>query len=187
MKSFFDDAREWAEGRLPFLRLVLLIYLGYAWVRHLGNPMYGSWFDMLNLGIHELGHFVFMPFGRFLEIAGGSIFQCLVPVISIFIFYRQRDYFAIAISFGWLSTNFFDVATYIADARYTNLPLVSPFGACDVVHDWNWLLSRMGMLKSCWAIARWVRIMGSLSMLICLLFGGWLVWCMFRTLKDNRK
>lgn len=182
MKFFIADAREWADGRLPFIRLLLLVYLAYVGFRHMGNPMYNSWFGGLNLGIHELGHIVFRFFGYFIMIAGGSILQCLVPIISIFMFYRQRDFFAIAVSFGWLSTNLFYVATYIADARPMCLPLVSPFGG-EVVHDWHYLLGATGLLNYDQTIAFIVRIAAAGSMLLCLVFGGWLVWRMLRSFR----
>ncbi|MBN2541438.1 hypothetical protein JXI42_01075 [bacterium] len=177
--EFLSDARSWVKGRLPYIRLLLWVYLLYAGIRHISNPLYGSWFDPLNLGIHELGHFVFMPFGKFLEIAGGSILQCLVPIISIFMFYKQKDYFAISVSFGWFSTNLFDVATYIGDARDMELPLVSPFGVEHVIHDWNYLLRKMGIITLDDTIATLVRILGAASMLLCLALGGWLIWLMF--------
>lgn len=45
---------------------------------------------MLNLGIHELGHMLFRPAGEFLCIAGGTILQLLIPIISVFMFVRQQ-------------------------------------------------------------------------------------------------
>jgi len=115
-------------------------------------------------------------------VAGGSILQCLVPIISIFIFYRQRDFFAISISFGWLSTNLFYIATYIADSRSMSLPLVSPFG-CEPLHDWNYILGKMGMLNYDTALASFIRLMAIVSMLICLVYGGWLVWLMLKSFR----
>jgi len=184
MKTFIDNSRKWADGRFPVIRLLLLIYLAYVGIHHLGNPIYSSWFGGLNLGIHELGHIVFTFCGRFIMMAGGSILQCLVPIISIFMFYRQRDFFAITISFGWLSTNLFYVATYIADSRSMSLPLVSPFGS-EPVHDWNYLLGKMGMLNYDATIASLVRFAAVISMLICLIYGGWLVWCMLKSFKSD--
>ena len=186
MKTFIDDSRKWAKGRFPFFRLLLLIYLTYVGIHHIGNPVYSSWFGGLNLGIHELGHMVFSFFGKFIMVAGGSILQCLVPIISIFIFYRQRDFFAISISFGWLSTNLFYVATYIADSRSMSLPLVSPFG-CEPLHDWNYILGKMGMLNYDTALASFIRLMAIVSMLICLVYGGWLVWLMLKSFNANFK
>jgi len=185
MSSFFTNAHAWCAGRVPYGRALLLAYFLYIGVRHIASASYNSLFKMLNLGIHELGHFVFAFFGEFLQIAGGTILQCLVPIISMFMFYRQRDFFAIAIAFGWLSTNLFDVATYMADARDMMLPLVSPFGGEDIVHDWNYLLSALGLLEWDTRLAFLVRVAAVVSMLICLIFGGWLIGNMVKVKEEQ--
>lgn len=181
IKSFFSDANDWCVGRKWLLRLLLLIFFAYIFIRLISNPDYQSIFKPINLAIHELGHFIFGVFGEFLGIAGGSILQCLVPIISMFMFYFQRDYFAIASSFGWLSTNLYEVATYIADARALELPLVSPFAGNEIIHDWNYLLEHTGLLLYDTKIAFIVRTFGFFSMLLCLTFGAWLIYNMFRS------
>lgn len=172
---------EWCVGRVWWGRAVLLIFFGYVGVCHYMDPTYESIFKGLNLGLHELGHMVFAPFGEFMGIAGGSLFQCLVPLIGMTMFRLQRDYFGIAVAFGWLSTNLFDVATYAEDARSMELPLVSPFGGGgEIIHDWNWLLMATNALQYDHAIAQLLRLSGVTCMLICVLFGAWLCWEMFR-------
>ena len=185
-QDFFDDVSHWCRGKIWYFRAIVLLFFLYIFLRHLANPMYNSIFKGLNLGIHELGHFVFVFFGRFIEIAGGTILQLLVPLIAIFMFYKQRDYFAIAFSFGWLSTNLFDVATYIADARARALPLVSPGSSEYIIHDWNYLLRRMGLLKMDTTIAFFTRVLAVVSMLICLGFGTWIILKMIQ-LDDTPK
>ena len=174
LSSFFRDARSWCYGRSPYLRAVLLLFFAYIGVRHILDSRYNSIFFGLNLGIHECGHFAFGLLGEFIGIAGGSIMQCLIPILSIGMFYKQRDFFAIAIAFGWLATNLFYVATYIADARAMALPLVSPFGA-ECVHDWNYLLGRMGILEWDGTIAFFVRVIAVGCVAVCLASGGWLL------------
>jgi len=166
--------KRWWGWRLPFL-----LFFAYILVRHLASPDYQSIFKGLNLGIHELGHFVFGFLGEFMGVAGGTLLQCLVPIGSMAMFLRQRDFFAIAVCFGWLSTNLFDVATYAGDARAMELPLVSP-GVGDVIHDWNYLLGQTGLLKADQTIAFLFRAGGVLTMLVCLIAGGWLLWKMAR-------
>ncbi len=182
LKAIYEESIEWCQGRVWFLRLAVLIFFGYVFFNHLNSSSYQSIFKGLNLGIHELGHYIFAFLGRFLEIAGGTLAQCLAPVISMALFFRiQRDFFAVAFCFGWLGTNFFDVATYAADARAMQLPLVSPGGGGGyITHDWNYLLGRMGMLEWDSAIAFLFRAGGVVAMLICLVGGGWLVWNMMR-------
>ena len=145
--------------------------------------MYESYVGALNFGIHELGHVVFRPFGEFVMILGGSLFQCLVPVIAFAMFVKQGDYFAQAFAFGWLSTNLFSVATYCADARSMLIPLLS-IGGGDVYHDWNYILDRLGLLRFDHALAFLMRVAAVVSMLVFLGVGSWLVSIMIRTRGD---
>lgn len=181
-----DDALVWCKERNWLVRLPLLIFFIYALVRHLSDPLYTSILGSLNLGIHELGHFVFMFMGEFLGIAGGTILQLSIPLFGIYNFLRQDDLFASTLCLGWLSTNFFNIAVYAADARKLELPLVSPFGGGDgdVYHDWEYLLSKMNILEYDMLIAAIFRIMGIVSMAICLFAGSWLLWQM---IKNSRK
>jgi len=179
--AFRTEALDWCRGRNWYVRVPFLIWLAYVLVRHLSNPMYSSILGALNLGLHEFGHLVFSPFGQFLQILGGSLFQVFAPIFGIFNFYRQEDFFAIALSFGWFSTSLFDMARYVSDARTMNLPLVSPFGGGDdAIHDWNFLLSRLGLLQLDTKLAFLVKCIATLSMLVCLVFGAWLLWQMYK-------
>ncbi|MCK5832154.1 hypothetical protein KAH81_00630 [bacterium] len=147
--------------------------------------MFNSIFKGLNLGIHELGHYLFLPFGHFLHMAGGTITQLAAPIVSVFLFYRQRDYFAIAVCFGWLSTNFYDIGVYVADARAQELPLVTPFGG-EAMHDWFYLLNKLNLLSWDIGLGKLNRFLGSVSMLICLIYGGWLVYWMIKTFRVEK-
>ena len=175
-------ASEWCEGRLWWARLPLWLYFVYVLIRHTLVPgPYRSVFDSMNLGIHELGHVIFRPFGDFLGVAGGTITQCLAPTISVFVFHRQRDYFGIAVCFCWLATNLWGVAVYMADARTLALPLVAPgmglmpSGDGPIMHDWNVLLGNHGLLQYTTLFAGIVSIAAALTMLVGLAFGGWLL------------
>ncbi|UCC95955.1 MAG: hypothetical protein JSW40_04195, partial [Candidatus Omnitrophota bacterium] len=63
-----------------------------------------------------------------------------------------------------------------------SLPLVSPFAGA-MIHDWNYLLSRMGLLAYDARIAFFIRVGAVLSMLVCLVSGGWLLWQIKRQKK----
>jgi hypothetical protein len=169
------EASDWCSGKIWYARIPFLIWFAYVLARHLNNPEYSSILGSLNLGIHEFGHFVFSSFWMFLRVAGGTIIECAVPIFGVFNFYRQRDFFSIGLCFGWLSTSLFDVARYVADARAMNLPLVSPFGSEGTVHDWNYILSRLGLLQFDIAIAFFIKCTAVASMLICLGLGSWLI------------
>jgi hypothetical protein len=180
MDKLIREALEWCKGRNWMVRLPLLAYFAYVLIRHVRDPLYSSIIGGLNLGIHELGHLVFGFLGQAVSVAGGTILQLAVPVFAFFNFYRQKDFFAIALSFGWLSTNFFNIATYVADASRQELPLVS-IGGAGVCHDWEYMLSSMQILQYDAVIAGMIRLLAVLSMLVCFVSGTWLLWQMARS------
>ena len=147
-------------------------------------PSYSSLISPLTLGIHELGHLALSFFGEFFGILGGTLFQVLAPILGLINFYRQEDFFALILCFGWLSTSLFDMAKYVADARAMNLPLVSPFGSDNVIHDWNYLFTRMGLLENDASIAFIVKCLATAAMLICLMGGFWLLWQMKKSSRQ---
>jgi len=185
ISKIYIEAMEWCKGRNWWIRLPLLLFFAYVFIRHLQDPMYKSIIGWLNLGVHELGHVIFMPFGKFLYFLGGSLTQCLVPVLGMINFYKQRDFFAIAICFGWLSTNFFEVATYVADAKAQSLPLVG-FGLEPPIHDWHYLLGRMNLINQCQQIAGILRLFAVVFMFICFILGFLMLWRMFTT-RDQKE
>ncbi len=112
-----------------------------------------------------------------MHIAGGSIFQCLVPLLALAGFLQKKWYFAASLCFCWLGLNLFDVATYAADARARLLPLsvgpgilgINPAdtdAAYDRAHDWYQLLSRIDRLDSDLAIAQGLRVAATVVFII---------------------
>jgi hypothetical protein len=65
---------------------VLAVY--FLWIAY--DPMLGSFLDMVDLPIHETGHLLFRPFGEFMMVAGGSLFQEIVPAVFVGYFYLQE-------------------------------------------------------------------------------------------------
>lgn len=183
-RRVWRDSMEWCRGRHWWARLPLLALFAFILAWHIQDPKHFGLFGPINFAIHEIGHIVFKAFGRVLEILGGSLFQCMAPFMAMIVFWRQRDYFGILFCFGWLATNFFYVATYVADARAMQLELRSP-GDGPTIHDWNWLLSRWGQLHNDALIALWLRRAATVSMFLFLLPGSCLVWRMWRT-RDQR-
>lgn len=174
------EVTQWCRGRSGLVRLPLLAGFLYIFIRHLINPEYSSILGGLNLGIHELGHYLFMFFPDFMQILGGTFWETAAPLIGMWNFYRQEDYFAITLCFGWLSTALFDIARYAGDARAMVIPLVAPFGGSEegTHHDWNYMLGQMGILEYDHIVAGIFRVGAVVAMLVCLITGGWLVWCM---------
>jgi hypothetical protein len=164
-------------ARVPFLLLSLWI-----WISHASDPLYRSLFGGLNLGIHELGHFVFGPLGDLPGVFGGSLLQCLAPIVAMVMFVRQRDYFAGAFAWCWLATNCFEVATYAGDAVRMQLPLVTPGGG-HPIHDWNYLLGDLGWLRYTDRIAGLYRVSGHLAMIAGVAGMSWILAKMVASAK----
>ena len=184
IKNIIENIANGCRGKNAFVRMPFLIWFAYVFMRHLKDPMYSGILGALNFGIHELGHPVFSIFGSFMGAAGGTIAQLLAPVYGMFNFIKQRDYFSVALCFGWLATNFYGVADYASDARSMCIPLVSPFGA-DASHDWNNMLSRMNLLPYDISIGNFFSACGFLSMIICLIGGGWVIMLMLRNTEQK--
>ena len=175
----------WCRERSGIPRALLLVWLAAILVYLWQDPPQRGLFDWpnlfsgINLGIHELGHVLLTPFGKFLGILGGSLVQCLAPIAGMVSLYRQSDYFGVAVCGGWLSTNLFGVGTYMADAVKRELPLVSPFSG-HPIHDWNFLFGRLGWLDACEELGFLTKVAGTLVMGASLGLGSWLVWRMLR-------
>src|SRR5687767_7431080 len=58
--------------------------------------------DNIDLAIHEAGHMVFMPFGEFMMVLGGSLFQIIVPAVFVGYFAKQRQWYSAFFLLFWL-------------------------------------------------------------------------------------
>lgn len=165
-----------------FGRAALLLFLA-IWAYRLASMDYrdaeinGSFMHNIVLPIHEAGHVLFMPFGEFLTILGGSLFQVLLPLaIGAAFLLRQRDAFGAAVCLWWVGASLIDVAPYIWDSLNPQLILIGGHTGEDGPHDWIYLLERLGALKyaHAWGVA--VHHFGTLVMLAGLAWGGLWLW-----------
>ncbi len=180
-----DDVDDWCAGHSPWPRAPLLLYMAYVGVRHLGDTDYTSLLGPLNLGIHEAGHLLFSFLSSdFLTVLGGTLLQLAAPIVSAFLFFRQPDYFAVAFCGSWLATNLYNVATYMADARELDLPLVS-VGGGEGDHDWNFMLSAVGLLNQDTHLATLVRLLAFVVAWGSIAAGGWLLMRMHTASRER--
>lgn len=182
LEFLHDEVAEWAHGRLWWVRAPLVLYFAYLGVRHLGDAEYTSLFGGINLGIHEGGHLALAWAPQFVTALGGTLFQCAAPVVAAWLFLRQPDFFAVPICGAWLSTNLYSVATYMADARALELPLVT-VGGGDADHDWNYVLDALGIITWDTRLAFLVRILAFVTMWGSLAAGAWILALMARAQK----
>lgn len=179
MIHIINQIKTWCIGKQWWWRLPILLWFVYELKINLQDPM-KCVFHLLNLPIHELGHLIFgLTRNEFFSYLGGSLIQLLAPIVGMWNFWKQEDFFAIALCFGWLSTNLFSVAAYIHDARSMQIPLVSISGG-EPIHDWNYILSHLGVLSFDHLIAGFVWVLAILSMLVCYVSGSWILYRMFK-------
>jgi hypothetical protein len=129
--------------------------------------------DNANLVVHEAGHLLFSYFGQMLMILGGTIFELFVPFALAISFAYRRQPAGTAFCAFFFFENFLYIATYMADARAQELPLVTVGDSDYVEHDWFHIFSSMGWLQHDTQIAAFVRILGWLGMLATV---AWLAW-----------
>lgn len=147
--------------RLIFAGLASLYFL---WIAY--DPMQGSFLDNVDLPIHETGHLIFRLFGEFMMVAGGSLFQVILPLIFVSYFIWRRQYYAAAVVGLWVGQSILNVWVYAADAVKMQLVLTSGFtGSEGSFHDWNYLLERTGLLNSTQRIAGLIRIIGTVTII----------------------
>jgi hypothetical protein len=91
--------------------------------------------DIINLFIHEAGHFLLRPFGRWVSVFGGSFMQVFLPAALLVVTWRQKPGQAWFPAF-WLGESMVNASIYIADAPFRKLRLIAP----GLTHDWYWLL-----------------------------------------------
>jgi hypothetical protein len=132
-----------------------------------------SFLHLPDLIFHEAGHIIFAPFGQFMTVFGGSLLQCLVPVIAAAAFIRQEDAFSAAICGWWAGQNLVDLAPYIADARSLSLVLLGARTGAEVEgHDWEFILTQFGVTHLDRRIGYTAYALGIVIMLCSLAYAG---------------
>lgn len=158
------------------LVFLLLVWWGWQFITTPLETIYTgeSFLHLINLPFHEAGHLIFMPFGRFMTILGGSLGQILMPLICLGTFLtKTRDPFGGSVALWWTAENFMDVAPYINDARAMDLILLGGFTGKEVdAHDWNNLLTMLGWLQYDHGLAKVAYGIGTVLMLVSLLWGA---------------
>ncbi len=155
-------------GRLIFAALLgaYSVYLVFN-----REAVMSSWLHGVSLAIHEAGHyFIFALAPEFLMILGGSLTQCVMPLLFVFQFWRTGQQYAVFATLFWVGYNVLDTAVYIADARAMLLPLL---GGDNSIHDWNYLLNALNLLPFDGLIAGVFWVIGSLCMLFSFLGCVW--------------
>jgi hypothetical protein len=132
-----------------------------------------QWMDLVFVPVHEGGHLLFRFFGEFLGVAGGTLTQTGVPLLLAIYFVLRRQVQGTAFCTFFFFEQFLPIATYMADARAQELPLLTVGDAEYVIHDWDYLFSKLGVLDHDTQIAHAVRALGWVGMIATV---AWMVY-----------
>jgi hypothetical protein len=176
----------WTE-RLPFLgaleddwqpvpRYALIAWsIFYAFVLYelISGGDFPKYMDGVFVPVHEGGHLIFGWFGQFIAVAGGTFLQLAAPAMLAIYFAFRRQPQGVTFCMFFLFEQFGPIANYMADARAQELPLLTVGSGDDVIHDWNYLFGKLGVLAHDTQIASRMRVIGWLGMLATV---AWFVW-----------
>jgi len=183
---------DWLNERFPFLepleepwlpvpRALLvawtLFYVFFLW-ELVSDGMFPGLMDGVFVPIHEGGHLLFRFAGEFISVAGGTFLQLFAPFALATYFCFQRQTQGVAFCLFFMFDQLLPTATYMADARAMELPLLTVGDAEYVIHDWNYLFGKFGVLDHDIQIAAAVRAIGWLGMI------GVIIWLILRGLND---
>ncbi len=146
-----------------WIKLCVAVLASVYFIGCIANPEAWHFIDNANLLIHEGGHIVFLPFGEFLHVLGGSLTQVVLPALFVVYFYFIDQIYSAALTLFWVGENLLNVSVYAGDSLHMQLPLL--FGD-NSIHDWNWLLIYTGQLRHTDSISHIIKALGILTILI---------------------
>ena len=174
-------------GRALFFLVIFIWGMKFVLAPMESNDVFDSFWHLVDLPFHEVGHIIFRPFGRLMTSLGGSIAQVLMPIICLVVFLvKTRDTFAASFGLWWTGQNFMDLAPYINDARSLTLPLLggntgrtSPYG----FHDWEFILRETGLIRYDHVLANLANTVGTILMVGAFAWGGFILFKQYKNLN----
>ncbi len=157
------------------LLILLTLFLTYQLIF---GTQHWTFLDYVNLLIHEGGHMIFLPFGEFMNMLGGSLTQILAPCLFFVYFFLRKEFVSAGFIIFWIANNIVSVSVYMSDAIAMQLPLVGGEG---VIHDWNWLFTKMGLLPQSEFIGGFFYWLGILGVIVSL------IWMTFFSFIEKKK
>jgi hypothetical protein len=153
------------KRNLPKLIFAVLLSIYFLLIAY--DPMQGSFLDNVDLAIHEAGHIFFRILGEFIGVAGGSLLQVIFPAAFVGYFLWQGSRYSAAIVGLWLGQSLLNVYVYAADAQVMQIVLLGGLtGSEGSFHDWNHLLTNIGLIRSTKTVAGVIRFAGTLTIIM---------------------
>ena len=139
------------------------------------NEIGQSFMHRINLVFHEAGHVIFMPFGEFMMVLGGTLGQLLMPlIVGTSLLLKNRDAFGASLGLWWLGQSVMDTAPYINDARDLKLMLLGGGTGQDRpgTHDWENILLELNLIEHERGLAIAADRLGELIMILAFVWGA---------------
>ncbi len=158
--------------RINYVKAVFTLVLAVYGVILARDVTEYRFLDRVDLVAHEAGHMLFRWFGEFLMVLGGTIGQLFVPLAFTAYFLARQERFSSAVTLFWAGQNLFNISVYIKDAQAMALPLVS-IGGGDAIHDWNYILTKLGLLRHDQGVGNLAYGMGLVTMIAAIIMAGY--------------
>jgi hypothetical protein len=166
----------------------LLVIYG-VWLALMDVPSWQMSSSLIHLPmvpIHEFGHVIFRPFGEFMHLLGGSLFQVALPLVFGGIFLvKNRDPFAAAAMLWWSAVAVMDIAPYVYDAQVPQHVLLTGRTGETGAHDFIDVLGDLGLLTRAQAVGYVVHRFGVVMLAASFVWAGWLVWRQYLVKSDT--
>jgi hypothetical protein len=125
-----DGDPRWLPSLVTFAGALVLGWFAFVEERRVPFLQY------VDLGIHELGHLLFMWAPDLVTAIMGNGTQTLLPLVAgTYFAVSRRDWPGLGICMAWSGTTMQDASVYIADAPYQALPLLFE----GTIHDWAYV------------------------------------------------
>lgn len=172
-----DPPGAWRLWRLPMAVVFALWGIHLIQMDHRDGEIAASFLHRPLLIFHEAGHLIFMPFGEWMAVFGGTLAQLLMPAImAAALWMKNADRFGAALGVWLLGVSLLDIAPYVYDALHPQLMLLGGRTGEDGGHDWIYLLSSMGLLPRAQLLGAWVRGLGAAVVLGASVWAAWEAW-----------
>jgi hypothetical protein len=158
--------------------LAVLVIYGYK-LAAMDVPSWETASTLIHLPmvpIHEFGHVLFRPFGEFMMLLGGSLFQAGLPLVFGVIFLvKNLDPFAAATMLWWSAIAVIDIAPYVYDAQEPAHVLLTGRTGDTGSHDFIDVLGDLGLLGHAHAVGYGVHRFGIAMLIVSIAWAGWIV------------
>jgi hypothetical protein len=167
-----DPANRILARFISSFSIITFLYFVYVWIDYKENYNFlYLLIDSCTWLIHEIGHTLFSPFGKFLYVLGGTITQIAAPLFVSVYLYKKRALMFASYSLFFLGNSILDVARYASDAQARALPLtgLTLGNLTPESHDWHTIFSMLNVLPNTTTISFSIYGVGWLVM-VCAVF-----------------